>query len=172
MKRQKRDKRKRCCETIQFFQWHTLPCDMSLLTLLLYPWCKNAWWTIYPTGWMSLECYTWNWRKSKQKHQLGYCQGTEWARYLRRSGGSQGQTGQEVVGQVLAGEVLPCPPQSKNWTINSILLPRPLKPWGREISLSVCLSWHNGFAPFLELLCPKRRKREKMTGFGHYGLNS
>lgn len=41
----------------------------------------------------------------------------------------------------------------------------------RERNFPICLSWHNGFAPpLLELMCPRRRKREKMRGFGHYVL--
>lgn len=89
--------RMRCWETIQFFQWHALPCHVSLLTLLLNPCCKNAQWTIYLTGWVISDCYTWNWRKSKQKCQLGYCQGTVWTRCSMKSGASPGQAGQEVV---------------------------------------------------------------------------
>lgn len=43
------------------------PLTEALLTLPFYPCFKNAQWTIYLTGWMILGCYTWNWRKSKQK---------------------------------------------------------------------------------------------------------
>lgn len=62
---------------------------------------------------MSLESCVWNWEKIKQKYQLQHSQGTVWGQMPERSEGSLGQKQQEVVGQVLAGEVLLCSPSPK-----------------------------------------------------------
>lgn len=124
----------------QFSSFSDILCSVTCLCwLLLYPGCKNVWWTIYITEWISSECYTWNWRKSKQKGQFGHFQCTVWARCSGEVGASHVRHGRGWWDKSCMVTSCPAHP-SENSTLKSIVLPKPLKPQGREIVLFAYLS--------------------------------